>query len=1202
IPVSRNGKADRAALLRMTGAELAASKHEEASTPVQQALVEIWKSLLPVERLGVTDDFFAIGGHSLLALQLASRINQRFGTNLQAATLFTHRTITAQAELLRQPADGIRATAVEPVARGERHVLSYAQERMWFLHMLDPDSTAYHIRTLASFHGPLDAEALRAALADLVDRHELLRVTYDTADGEPYQRLHTGLPLACDLVDLSGLDRDEAEEAVAHVVRADDTRPFRLREESPVRFTLLKLGDTEHRLLTTLHHIAGDGWSVRLLMRELSALYARRAGGAAEALPELPVQYIDYAAAVRDPAHQEAVDGDLQYWVERLADGPTLELARDLPAPDSGRGSGRVGLTLSSAHARALRDLAERTSATPFEITMSALNLLLSRLGDQQDVVVGYPVANRKSIELEGIVGLFLNTLVLRTDLSGDPAFTDLLDRVRTGIHEAYAHQSAPFELLVERLNPVRRLDRTPVFDVLLNYMGSLREEAEIEGLAVDFDDQLFEPEAKFPLTFYVWDEDADQGAGAGVGQGLHIELVYRPDLFSPARAEAILGQFGGLLEQVADSAEWPLSAYSLALPGPADARHRLEQPLDAPAQQPVTELIAARAAVAPDRTAVAQGARTLSYGELVRRSEPVARQLVAQGCEPGQVVAVTGPRGIGFCVAMLGVLRSGAVFFPLDAALPEGRRKHLLSVGRPTLCVHTESRIPDTDMLLAEAAPQAPAGVPTLVIDAHTGLMAAASPAVGALPPVAPDAPAYLFFTSGTTGTPRGVLGRHASLSHFLSWQRSTFGIGPEDRCAQLTGASFDVMLRDTLLALVSGGTTVMPEPTDVLGGKAVFTWLKRERISVLHAVPTVLQTWLLDAPALRLPQLRLTFLAGEPLKAALVERFRCAFPDIGEIVNLYGPTETTMAKFAYRIPATGPLPPVLPVGSPLPDSQGIVMRDGVVCGVGEPGEIIIRTPFRTLGFLDDPEADAAAFVHNPLRADADDLLYRTGDIGRTRPDGLLEVLGRADHQIKISGVRIHPSEIEHATVSHPQVSACVVVAHKTPQDEYHLVAYVVPDSSAEPDGFPGRLRRHLTGKLPQPMVPAEFIVLDRIPTNPNGKPDRAALPAPRFLDSTEAPAEAPFTETELRIRDAWETALGRQVTGVDQDFFELGGTSLKLLRLYSLLEESYPGALRVAQLFTHSTIALQARLAEPARVDADPTHFEDEVSEHDF
>jgi amino acid adenylation domain-containing protein len=1199
VPVTRNGKTDRAALVRAAGAELDTGAHVAASTPVELALEEIWRSLLPVGRLGAADDFFAVGGHSLLALRLASRIERRFGTGVRAADVFTHRTIAAQARLVEGADGGARAGTVAPVARGGRHVLSHAQERMWFLYMLDPDSTAYHIRTLASLHGPLDAGALRAALADLVARHEPLRVTYDAVDGEPYQRPRTDLPLAFELVDVSGLDRAGAQDAVERTVREDERRPFRLREEPPVRFTLLRLGAAEHRLLTTLHHIAGDGWSLRILERELSALYARRTGAPAEPLPDLPVQYIDYAAAVRDPAHREAVEEDLAYWTRRLAGAPALDLATDVPDPGARPGRGSVGLTLSAEHGRLLRDLARRSLATPFEVAMAALTLLLSRLGDQSDVVVGYPVANRGGVELEGVVGLFLNTLVLRADLSGDQTFAELLERVGAGVHEGYAHQSAPFELLVERLNPVRRPDRTPVFDVMLNYVGGLREEVRVEGLAVDFDDRLFEIEAKFPLSLYMWDAEQDGDGGAGAGP--RIELVYRTDLFSPARARTVLRQFGGLLEQVADRADLPLSAYSLDLPGPGSGRRLLERPLDALARRPVTELVARHAAEAPGRTALAQGDRTLSYGELVRRSEELARRLASRCPGPGRVVAVTGPRGIGFCVAVLGVLRGGAVLFPLDPHLPPGRREHLLRAARPDLCVHVQDPDPPED----EPRPRAPAGVPVLTVDARTGLTAQETQGEeppAAAPPVDPDAPAYLFFTSGTTGAPRGVLGRHASLSHFLDWQSTAFGIGARDRCAQLTGASFDVMLRDTLLALVSGGTTVVPEPADTAGGKAVLTWLARERISVLHAVPTVLQSWLLDAPPLRLPRLRLTFLAGEPLRAALVERYREAFPDAGEIVNLYGPTETTLAKFAYRVPGEGPLPPVLPVGSPLPGGQGLVMRGDAVCGVGEPGEIVIRTRFGTFGYLDDPEANAAAFTPNPLRADPGDLLYRTGDIGRYRPDGLLEVLGRADHQVKINGVRVHPSETEHALAGHPQVAACVVVAHRSSQEEYHLVAYTVPDARADRDGLPARLRRHLTGLLPRAMVPAEFVVLDRIPTTPNGKPDRAALPRPRPPEPVRAPDRAPLNDTQLRIRDAWQTALGRPVPGAGTDFFEIGGTSLTLLRLHSLLEEDFPGTFRVAQLFTHPTVAGQARLADPVSVDADPAHTENEVAEHEF
>ncbi|GAA0676626.1 hypothetical protein GCM10010193_32240 [Kitasatospora atroaurantiaca] len=1185
IPVTRNGKVDRKALVALAGAQVATTEYVPPRTQLEQDLLDIWQSLLPVGRLGVTDDFFVVGGHSLSALQLSSRISRTFGLPMTVAAVFKHRTVAEQARLITESPAARTALPAEltPRPRTERHTLSFAQERMWFLHMLDPESSAYNIRVLAKLDGPLDPEVLRQAVQSLVERHEMLRVTFVDAGEQTFQVPRTDLPLAFEIRDLTALAPEAAREAAARAVREDDAKPFRLREESPLRVALYRIGDAEHQLLVTLHHIAGDGWSLRLLMRELSALYMRHLGEPAAELPPLPVQYIDYAEAVRHPDHQEAVDGDLRYWLDRLTDGPSLELPTDVPEPGIDRtASGRASTTVPAATFRKLRELADRTSTTSFEITMSALNLVLSRLSDQQDLVVGFPVANRQSVELEGIVGLFLNTLALRTDLSGSPAFTELLERVSTGIREAYEHQAAPFELLVERLNPVRHLDRTPVFNVLLNYLGALREEVSIEGVSVEFDDHLFEPEAKFPLSFYVSDRD----------EGMHIELVHRPDLFSPARAQAMLEQLRFVLEQAAEAPDDSIASYSLAVPGTAAVAADLTQALPEPEQPPVTELIAERASAAPDRIAITQGADAISYGELVRRSEAIARYLVGQGCGPGDVIGVTGPRGIGFVTGLLGVLRSGATVFPVDPALPEGRRRHLLTIGRPRMFVRAEDEESTEDDPITS-------GLPTVRTDARTGLLlsAAADPAVpAALAPVSSQAPAYLFFTSGTTGTPRGVLGRHGSLSHFLRWQSSTFAITEEDRCAQLTSASFDVMLRDTFLALVSGGTLVVPEPSDVLGGKAIFGWLERERVTVLHAAPTVMQSWLLDAPSgSRLPDLRWTFLAGEPLKASLVESLRSTFPDSGEIVNLYGPTETTMAKFAYPVPH-GPLPPVMPVGSPLPQCQAIVMRGEVVCGVGEPGEIVIRTPFRTLGYLDAPEATDASFVRNPHRDDDRDRLYRTGDIGRFRPDGLLEIVGRRDHQIKISGVRIHPAEIENALVGHPLVSACLVVAHKDPQNEIHLVAYVVA-GTADP-ALGDQLRAHLSDLLPRAMVPAEFVLLDRIPTTPNGKPDRAALPEPLFArDKPQTAAEAPRTDAEHRIRDAWATVLGRPVAGVNQNFFELGGTSLKLLRLYALLEESFPRTFRVAQLFTFPTIALQARLVEPI---LSPT--EDEVSEHDF
>jgi amino acid adenylation domain-containing protein len=1185
IPTTRNGKVDRDALVRSDLARIDTRQYLAPRTQIETELIGIWQALLPVGRLGINDDFFLVGGNSLSALQLSSRIKRRFGISIGAASIFTYRTVADLARLIAD-SQGIPSRTwpvIRACPRSTRHVLSFAQERIWFLHMLNPQSTAYNMPALARLKGPLNLNALEQAIHGLVKRHEMLRVTFVNSGERAFQVPHPDLSIALETRDLSGMPDGDARENVRREVREASARIFRLHEEPPFRSILFRLNDTEHHLLIVLHHIAGDGWSLRLLLRELSTLYMQHLGEPIAALPPLPVQYIDYAEAMRHPDHQDTIDRDLHYWRDRLADCPSLALPVDFPGNGVyGTANGRVCATVSPVTCRKLKEVAHKTETTLFEIIMSALNLMLSRLSDQQDVVIGFPVANRHSVELEGVVGLFLNTLVLRTDLSGRSVFSELLRRVSAGLREALEHQAAPFELLVEKLNPARHLDRTPVFSVLLNFLGDLHEEISIRDVLVEFDD-VSEHEAKFPLTFYV----------RQAGQGLEFELVYRPDLFSAPRAQMMARQLKYVLEQVAEAPNDPISSYSLIPPGVDCILPDLDCPIPEPEYPPVTDLIADRALSLRDRVAIAQGTDRITYTELVNRSEAIAQYLVCQGFGLGDVIAVTGPRGIGFVVSLLGVFRSGAIVFPLDARLPKERRRQLMTIGNAKMLIRIEGEGG------SPADPKA-FNVPTLGVAARTGLLLSASLATASqtvLSPISGKSPAYLFFTSGTTGSPRGVLGRHGALSHFLLWQSQAFGINQYDRCAQLTNPSFDVMLRDTFLALVSGGTVVVPEELDETGGKAIFGWLLRERITVLHAVPTVLQSWLLDAPdGSRLPFLRWTFLAGEPLKGSLVESFRSKCPDSGEIVNLYGPTETTLAKFAFHVPQ-GPLPPVLPVGSPLPYCQALVMRDDVPCGVGELGEIIIRTPFRTLGYFNDPVASQAAFYPNPHRDDDRDLLYRTGDIGRFRPDGMLEVLGRKDQQLKISGVRVEPAEIEDNLGRHPSVQACLVVAHQDLRDEEtHLVAYVI--AREENQFLADDLRAYLSGLLPLPMVPREYLFVDQIPTTPNGKPDRKALPKPRFTrDEMRRPCEAPRNDVERSILKLWCAIFQRTEIGVRENFFEIGGTSLKLLRLFAFLEEHFPGKFRVAQLFTNPTIAMQAALVDSANVNS-----KDEVIEIEF
>lgn len=1180
LPVTRNGKTDRRALLALSHtAQVSRGQYIAPRTSAEQRLAAIWQELLRLERVGAEDDFFAVGGNSLSALQLSTRIGQAFGIEMKLAWLFTHRSVAAQAALVADAAAlAPSAPALVRVPRGERHVLSFAQERMWFLHMLDPDSGSYNIPVLVRLRGAVDAGVMEQAVTSLVARHEMLRTTFVQEGGEVFQRVRHDLPVPYELRDLGALPDEEARAEAARQVREISSLPFPLEDSSPLRVVLFRLGDEEWQLLVVVHHTAGDGWTLRLMMQELSSLYAGHASGDANPLPAPAAQYIDYAAAVRDPANSGAIEDDLAYWVDRLADTPTLGLPTDEPGPAVPDRSGSLTVRVDPATGRGLRELAARTATTSFEITMTALTLLLSRLSGQEDVVVGFPVVSRPDIDLERTVGLFLNTLVLRTDLTGAPSLTELLERVSAGVREAYEHQAAPFELLVERLNPERALDRSPVFDVLLNYLGDMTEDLTIDGVTAEVDDHAFYLQAKFPLTIYVRDKP---------NGGMLIELVYRADLFSPERAETMAAQLAEVLVLAATDPGRPITSYALEAGAARHQRAALAAAIEQPGQQPVPELIARLAARHPDRTAIRQGTRTLTYGELVARSETVARSVVARGRGVGDVVGITGPRGIGFVVGLLGVLRSGATAFPLDPALPEGRIRHLLEIGRAELFV----RVADG------AGEGVPPGVDTIDVDAE------GRPPLGEeddgttpLPTLSEADPAYVFFTSGTTGLPRGVLGRHGGLSHFLTWQAGEFGLGPDDRCSQLTSVSFDVMLRDTFLALVSGGTLVVPEEADERGGKAIFRWLDRERVTVVHAAPTVLQTWLLDADV-RPEALRLTVCSGEPMKAALVENIRDRCPN-AEVVCLYGTTETTLAKFFHRIP-DGPLPPVMPIGTPLPQTQIFVLRDnGVLCGVGETGEIAIRTPFRTLGYLNNPEATRASFTANPLRDDPDDLLHRTGDVGRLRPDGLLDVLGRVDHQVKVNGVRIQPAEVENVLSGHPAVSTGIVLAHKDTSGEAHLIAYVVPeDRDRDETALAEELRAYLADLLPTAMIPGEYIAVDRIPTNANGKPDRAALPAPRFAREARPMSAAPRTDVERRIGDIWATVLAGPVPGVEDNFFALGGTSLKLVRLYGLLEELFPGAFRIAQLFTHRTIAAQAAL-----VASPPTEPEGRVTEHEF
>lgn len=1037
--------------------------------------------------------------------------------------------------------------------------LSFAQQRLWFLNRLEPTSSAYHIPLALRLAGRLDMTALHHTLDAIMTRHEALRTRIVDAEGGPVQVVEPARGVPLPLTDVGTVGEQDRDAEAQRLAGAEARAPFDLGQGPLLRARLLRFAERDHLLLLTMHHIASDGWSVAVLMKELGALYESFVTGVPAALPDLPVQYPDYAAWQRRRLETEVLQRELAYWTERLAGAPAvLELPTDRPRPSvSGHRAVSASLVLPTGLTADLRALNRREGATPFMTQLAAFKILLARYCGHDDIVIGTPIAGRSHVELEGLIGCFLNTLVLRTDLSGTPTFRELLARIRETAVGAYTHQELPFERLVEELQPARSLSHNPLFQVLFQAGNTPRETVVMHGLeATRVSNGGIG--SKFDLSFRIRERSG----------GLTCTCAGDADMFERATLEHLLDQYSALLQQIVASPDSSIAAYTLVTdrsrPMLPDPRIRLAEP-DYPL---VTDAVRAVAAEAPARTAVEQGGRCWSYGDVAAATDALGSRLDRLSLPRGAVAAVTGRSSFGLVTAMLAILSRGWVMLPIAADLPEHRKRLMFRESGAKLLVRVgEGEDAWSQDLGLEA---------TVRLCEQTGRAEGAAlegrgvAAERALAPAAADA-AYIFFTSGTTGTPKGVLGVHKGLSHFLAWQHETFSVGPSDRCAQLTNLSFDVVLRDILMPLWSGATLCLP-PSD-LPTERVLAWLAAERVTVVHTVPSLAQAWLTQAPPeLSLPALRWMFSAGEPLTDALVRRWRRIVPGTCGIVNLYGPTETTMVKCFYRVPAEV-VAGVQPVGESLPQSQALVLSaDNRLCGVNETGEIVLRTPFRTRGYLNAPEAQARHFVPNPFSGDPDDLLYRTGDLGRRRPDGNLMALARLDHQIKIRGVRIEPEEVTAVLSQHPAVETCAVIGTVSDGNQPALVAYVV----ARPqDASAADLRTFLSGRLPSALVPSAFVFLERLPLTPNGKLDRRALPAPGPSNAgVERPYTAPRTPIERMLADMWAEVLRVPRVGIQDDFFALGGHSLRATQVVARVRAALRIELPLRAFFETPTI----------------------------
>ena len=1144
LPLTPNGKIDRGALPLPEDFPLPrTAEYVPPRTSTEEAVAAAWAEVLGVDRVGAEDDFLELGGHSLLAMRVAARLRDSLGAELPLPAVLEGRTVRGLAARLDASGPSSAPARLRRCPTPEAAPLSFSQQRLWLLDRLDPGSPVYNVPAALRFSGPLDRAALERSLEELVRRHDALRTTLVTRGGGPVQVVAPPGPVPLPLDDLTVLP-PEARAARSAAREADEARcPFDLARGPLFRARLVRSSPEEHTLLLCMHHVVVDGGSLEVLFRDLAALYAAFSRGAPSPLPSLPARYADFSFAQREHITGQALAGLLGFWEPRLRGAPLLELPADRPRPARRSHRGNVHrFRIPAEDTARLNAVGRVVGATPFMSLLAAFELFLARHAGDWDVVVGTPVSGRSLPETEGVVGFFANTLAIRTDLSGDPSFREAVRRVRETALGAYAHADLPFERLVEALGVERDPSRNPVFQVMFAVRDRLPE-VEAGGVTMS----LHEGEtgtAKFDL-FLELTEGPD---------GAEAALEYATDLFERGTVERMAERFRVLLAGAGAEPDRPASGLPL-LP-PAERRLVVEtwSATGSSASRGVLlhEAFVSQADRTPGAVALLHGGREVTYAELEARSAALARELVRRGVGPESRVGVCLDRAPGLVVALLGVLRAGAAYVPLDPAYPVERNAFVLRDAAVSLVV----------------ADRAPAGVGVEVVSPDAGSDAGlGTPAVEVLPGNA----AYLIYTSGSTGTPKGVVIEHRSAAAFLAWAREEFE--PEELAGVLASTSvcFDLSVFEFFVPLAVGGTVILAENATELPRLPA-----RDRVTLVNTVPSAAAE-LVRAGGIP-ASVRSVNLAGEPLKGALAAALYTA--GVARVRNLYGPSEDTTYSTGSRVPPEGGREPT--IGRPITDTRAYVL-DGWMepAPVGVPGELYLAGEGVARGYLGRPDLTAERFLPDPLSPAPGGRLYRTGDLARWLADGELEFLGRRDHQVKLRGFRIEPGEVEAVLLRHPSVREAVVVVREDSPGDPRLVAYV--GAGEDSGGAAAALREHLSRTLPAYMVPAEIVVLPTLPRTPNGKTDRAALPAPAAAPEPEW--VAPETETEVELARVWAEALGVDRVGRGSHFFRMGGHSLLATRVLAEVWERFGVDVPLHRVFEAPTLAGMAGLVDRAR-----------------
>ncbi|HEU0077009.1 MAG TPA: amino acid adenylation domain-containing protein, partial [Longimicrobiaceae bacterium] len=1138
LPLNANGKVDRRAL--PAPEQDSAAAHVAPRTAAEEVLAGIWAEVLGVERVGVEANFFELGGHSLLATQVVSRARQTFAVEVPLRALFEAPSVAALAGRIeaRRSAGTSSAPPIARVSREGPLPLSLAPQRLWVVDRLEPGSSAYNMPYALRLRGVLDLRALRGSIGGLVRRHEALRTTFAEHEGVPVQVIHPAAPVPLPVLDLGALREAERERRAQRLAGAEAMRPFDLTRGPLLRSTLLRLSGEDHVLCFTLHHVVSDAWSMDVLVREVSLLYAALSRGEVPRLPELPVQYADYAAWQREWLSGEVLEAQLAYWRERLAGAPPLlEIPTDRPRAAGQRAeAGSRRFALPAGLSDELRALSRAEGATLFMTVLAGWQALLGRWAGQEDVVVGSPIAGRNRRETEGLIGFFVNMLVLRGDLAGDPTWTELLGRVAETALGAYEHQELPFERLVEELATERSLTHTPLFQAIfaMNRSSGPDERLELGGLSVEPFGREGEGVARFDLDLVVADS----------GGALSGALVYRMALLEVESIERMVGHLEVVLGAMAADPRRHLSQVSL-LRG-AERAQVLEAWNATAAEFPrgcIHELFAEQAARTPGAAAVLFGDEALTYAELERRSNQLGHLLRRHGVVPEVRVGLCVERSPEMVVGVLGILKAGGAYLPLDPSYPAGRLGYMLSDAGAGVLLAGDV-LPDGlpafagEILRLDAQCQSISGEPADALPVEVGARNAA----------------YVIYTSGSTGAPKGVVVEHGNLANYLRYFDAAI-LGEAGFALPLVSRlSFDAHVRQLFPPLLRGGAVwVLPETAATDTGALLEALGTRERVG-FGGVPSLWSAVLerMERGEGEVPRgLVAVLLGGEAIPGELVRRTRRLFPDVA-IWNHYGPTEATVNTTAGRVgEAEG-----ITLGRPIANVRVYVLDGwGEPVPVGVPGELYAGGAGVSRGYLGRPERTAEAYLPDPFSREAGARLYRSGARVRWRGDGELEYLGRVDQQVKIRGFRIELGEIEAALTGHPGVSRAAVIVREDVPGNRRLVAYVVGEPGVEVPA--AELRAHLATRLPDYMVPGADVALERLPLNANGKVDRRALPAPE--QGSALAYVAPRTAEEEVLAGIWAEVLGVERVGVEENFFELGGHSLLATQVVSRARQAF-------------------------------------------